>query len=408
MNFKQTQLNNGLTIIAEINPAAASMAAGFFVQTGSRDETPEVSGVSHFLEHMVFKGTDRRTAFEVNRDFDDIGAAYNAFTSEESTVFYGSVLPEYQDKLLDLICDILRPTLRDEDFNMEKKVILEEIAVYDDQPRFRVYDNLMSLFFKDHPLGNAILGTPESITDLPLDGMQGYFDARYSPKNLTLTAVGNLDYDKLVDSASKFCNSWSGPGAARATPTPAMPGSQKVICDPKLIRQHMGLMSAGPSAQSAQRYAAQVLATIIGDDTGSRFYYALVEPGLADEAGSSFNSMDHAGMMLSFISCDPQNTSKVLDIANSVLTTFCSQGPTESEMTAAKNKIASATTIRGELPMGRLTSVGFDWVYAGLHIPLSEHIEKLLAVTPAEVLEVANQFQLASPSSLILGPVEKI
>ena len=154
MEFKQTQLDNGLTIIAETT-ASASMAAGFFVRTGSRDETPEIAGVSHFLEHMVFKGTERRSAFEVNLAFDEMGAMYNAFTSEENTVYFGAVLPEYQGRLLDLLCDIMRPALREEDFTVEKQVILDEIALYEDQPSFRVYDKLMSAFFEGHPQGKG-------------------------------------------------------------------------------------------------------------------------------------------------------------------------------------------------------------------------------------------------------------
>ena len=175
--FSKT-LDNGLTIVAEVNPNAASMAVGFFVRTGSRDETPEMSGVSHFLEHMIFKGTPRRSAFDVNRDFDRMGANYNAFTSEENTVYFGAVLPEFQTQLLDLLCDILRPALREEDFHLEKNVILDEIALYKDQPRFQVYDNLMDKFFSPHPLGNSILGTDKSIIELSIEQMMSYFERR--------------------------------------------------------------------------------------------------------------------------------------------------------------------------------------------------------------------------------------
>src|SRR5262249_53386586 len=129
--FHSHVLDNGLEIIAETSPSARSVALGFFVRTGARDETPEVSGVSHFLEHMVFKGTERRSAFEVNKDFDRIGANYNAFTSEENTVFYAAVLPEYLPNAVDILADILRPSLREDDFDQEKQVILEEIAMYE-------------------------------------------------------------------------------------------------------------------------------------------------------------------------------------------------------------------------------------------------------------------------------------
>src|SRR5436309_11598323 len=152
--FHSHALRNGLQIMGETSPSARSVALGFFVQTGSRDETHDVSGVTHFLEHMVFKGTPRRTALDVNRDFDRIGANYNAFTSEENTVFYAAVLPEYLPRAVDILADILRPSLRGEDFDMEKKVIIEEIGMYDDQPNWCVYDHAKKAFFAEHPLGN--------------------------------------------------------------------------------------------------------------------------------------------------------------------------------------------------------------------------------------------------------------
>src|SRR3954470_14798902 len=163
MPFHHQKLANGLTIIGETSPAAKSAAVGFFVRTGSRDETPEVSGVSHFLEHMVFKGTPRRSAFDVNRDFDRIGADYNAFTSDENTVFYASVLPRYVPQAVDILADILRPSLRGEDFDMEKNVIINEIGRYDDQPMWAAYDQARKLHFGEHKLGNSVLGTKKSI-----------------------------------------------------------------------------------------------------------------------------------------------------------------------------------------------------------------------------------------------------
>src|SRR6266478_9126084 len=155
MPFHQHTLPNGLTIIGETSPPAKSAAVGFFVRTGSRDETPEVSGVSHFLEHMVFKGTPRRSSLDVNRDFDRIGAFSNAYTSEENTVFYAAILPEYLPQAVDILADILRPSLRGEDFDMEKNVILEEIGMYEDQPASMIYDHAKKAYFDGHPLGNS-------------------------------------------------------------------------------------------------------------------------------------------------------------------------------------------------------------------------------------------------------------
>src|SRR5579884_4168097 len=194
MPFQSQTLANGLQIIGETSPSARSVALGFFVRTGARDETPEESGVTHFLEHMVFKGTSRRTALDVNRDFDRIGADYNAFTSEENTVFHAAVLPEYLPQAVDILADILRPSLRDEDFNTEKKVIIEEINMYEDQPMWSAYDHAKRIYFANHRLGNSILGTPASITALKRDQMRSYFQRRYVAPNITVVAAGNFDW----------------------------------------------------------------------------------------------------------------------------------------------------------------------------------------------------------------------
>ncbi|MGC9455362.1 MAG: M16 family metallopeptidase [Phycisphaerae bacterium] len=408
MEFKQAQLDNGLTIIAEVNPQAASMAAGFFVRSGSRDETPEVSGVSHFLEHMVFRGTERRSAADVNREYDEIGAEYNAFTSQEATVYYAAVLPEFQTRMLDVLCDILRPSLRQEDFDTEKKVIVEEIALYEDQPRFRVFDNLMMRFFDGHPLGNRILGTRESIAAMKRDDMQAYFDRRYSPGNVTLTAVGNVDFDALTDQANRMCSHWRAFDVDRDRPAAAKRTAREVMLDEKLSREHVGIMSPAPSNQDADRYAAHVAATIIGDDTGSRLFYALVDPAIADDAAMSYDPMDGAGAFVTFISADATRAADAVGIAHEQFRRFAADGPTDAELTAAKNKIASGATLKSERPMGRLTAVGFDWMYRGEYLPLEKELQSVFDVTRDDVMRVVRSWDITSTTVLALGPLDEI
>ncbi len=408
MEFHRAVLDNGLTIVAESNPAAASMAVGFFVRTGSRDETADVAGVSHFLEHMVFKGTARRTPFDVNRDFDRLGAEYNAFTSEENTVYYGAVLPEYQTDLLDILGDILRPALRGEDFDMEKNVILDEIARYEDQPAYRVYEKLMGRYFDAHPLGNSVLGTPESIQALKCQDMQAYFDRRYSPGNVTVVAAGKVDFGALVAKVKSMCSGWKPYEVSRQIdPAGANPCCQAIV-DVKVVREHIALMSPAPSSQDEARYAAGVLATILGDDNGSRLFYALVEPAIADEANMSHLSLDGTGAFLSFLSTDPARAAQAVRITREVFAAFLEKGPSDSELQAAKNKIASSATLKGELPMGRLVNVGFDWVYRRQYIPLAEQIELLLAVGGQEVLDLARRYDISAVTVLGLGPAEAI
>src|SRR6185437_198810 len=172
MRFHNAVLDNGLQVIAELNDQAHSVAAGFFVKAGSRDESTEVAGVSHFLEHMVFKGTPRRDALTVNRDFDRVGAKHNAQTSEEDTFYHVTCLPEYLPQSFDVLSDILRPNLAEEDFETEKKVIIEEIRMYQDNPMSVAYDAAKATHFGPHPLGQSILGTVASIERLAVEQMR--------------------------------------------------------------------------------------------------------------------------------------------------------------------------------------------------------------------------------------------
>src|ERR1700722_7334247 len=175
LEFHHTQLPNGLDIVAEVNPDSHSFAAGLFVKTGSRDEDSQINGVSHFLEHMMFKGSAKYTWEDVNRIFDEIGARYNAFTTQEITAYSPNLLPEFTEKAVEPLSHLLRPAIRQEDFDTEKKVILEEIAMYLDDPGHRVYEALMEAHFGNHPLSMSVLGPAESIRKLKRDQMADYF-----------------------------------------------------------------------------------------------------------------------------------------------------------------------------------------------------------------------------------------
>ena len=408
MEFKHRVLDNGLTVIAEVNREAASMAAGFFARTGSRDETPEVAGVSHFLEHMMFKGTARRSPADVNREFDQMGASYNAFTSEENTVYYAAVLPEFQTPLLDLLGDMLRPELRQEDFDLEKNVILDEIARYEDLPSFRCYEKLMATHFAGHALGNSVLGTPDSIRAMLRDDMLAYFDRRYSPRNVTVVGVGNIDFDAFTRKVEQMCSHWKPYDAPREKSAAAPNAGRTIVTDPKVSRAHVGLMSPAPSCQDERRHAAHLAAAIVGDSSGSRLYYALIDPALADEAHMTFDPLDGEGAFVTFISCDAERAGEVVKVAQEEFRKFVADGPTEGELRAAKNKIASGATLKGELPMGRLTDVGFDWVYRQEHTPLAEQIDQMFAVTADQVASLARDFDLTATTILALGPMESL
>jgi predicted Zn-dependent peptidase len=282
VKFQKAVLDNGLTVVGEENPSALSMACGYFVRTGARDETAEVSGVSHFLEHMLFKGTPQRSAEDVNREFDEMGADYNAFTGEEYTVYYGAVLPERQAGLLDVLTDMMRPSLRVEDFAMEKNVILEEIALYKDRPQFTVIDEARSTYYAGHPLGQSVLGTTESITALQRDQMHAYWERRYAPNNLLLTLAGRFDWDAALRQVKAATARWQAADSPRPQPPFEPRSAMKLVPNAKVNRAHLAFVSPGVPAQSDLRIVADMVADIVGGGEGSRLFWELIDPGLAD------------------------------------------------------------------------------------------------------------------------------
>ena len=406
MSFQMHKLANGLTILGEHSPSARSVALGFFVRTGSRDETPEVSGVSHFLEHMAFKGSANRTAFDVNRDFDRIGDDYNAFTSEENTVYHAAVLPEYLPQAMDVLSDLLRPTLRQEDFDLEKKVIINEIGRYEDQPMWSAYDNAKKIYFAEHRLGNTILGTPESITALQRDQMEAYFRRRYAATNITLCVAGAFEWDEVVGLAQAQCGGWQ-PAPVGREGVRETPGSGKVeiIHKEKVAQQYAVLMSAGPGAESPLRHAADLLGMAIGDDSGSRLYWELVDPGRVESAGCSFSEYDGTGVFYTSFSGEPDATAENLAITRQVLEGVQKGGITQEELDTARSKLLSRLVRSGERPRGRMMAVGMHWLYLGKYRSVDDDLRAYEAVTPAQVREVLDRYALTRTTTLTLGPL---
>jgi predicted Zn-dependent peptidase len=405
MEFKSEKLENGLVIIGEINKSAKSTAVGFFVKTGSRDESLQINGVSHFLEHMLFKGTDKFSALQVNEKFDRTGAQYNAFTSEENTVYYAAVLPEYLAEVTQLWTQLMRPALRDEDFNIEKNVIKEEIAMYKDSPSYDVMDQCRTLHFDGHPCGNSVLGSVESIDNLTAEQMHGYFERRYAPNNIVLACAGSFDWDRIRSLAADACGSWRRQTVERQLGHTQGSLKKQRYERANLVREHICLMSDGVSAQDPRRFAASLLGTIVGDDVGSRFFWELVDKALAEAASMQFGAMDGTGVFSSYIRCSSENVTKVLDIVKGIFDDLARDGVTEDELTKAKNKILSALVIKNELPMGRLIDLGFNWTYLQKYHTIEDDVYAIKAVTVEDILSLIEQFKPGDFTQLSLGPV---
>jgi predicted Zn-dependent peptidase len=409
MPFHHHVLPNGLTIIGESSPSARSVSVGFFVRTGSRDETPEVAGVSHFLEHMVFKGTPRRTSLDVNLDFDKIGASYNAFTSEENTVFFAAILPEYLPRAVDILADILRPSLRGEDFDMEKKVIIEEIAMYEDQPMWSAYDHAKKAFFADHPLANSVLGSVESIGALTRDQMQAYYDRRYVAPNITVAIAGNFHWPDVVALIERHSGAWPRGEAPRFGIRPApFTLSQQALPREKIAQEHVLVMSPGPGAADSLRYAADTLAMVIGDDSGSRYHWELVDPGLVESADMSFHDYDGAGAYFTSFSCEPANTASNLAIVRRILHQVQTDGIAPAELNQAKSKILSRVVRGSERPMGRMQALGMAWTYLHTYRSVDDELQAYDAVTMQDIRAVIDRYPFDRLSVFGLGPLAEL
>ncbi len=404
MQFKQETLANGLVLIGEINPPSKSAAVGYFVRTGARDETPQINGVSHFLEHMLFKGTERLNVFEVNEAFDRRGAQFNAFTSEEQTVFYAAILPEHLIEVTRLWAELMRPALRDDDFAVEKNVIKEEIAMYEDTPMFDVMDRCRSLHFGAHPCGVSVLGTVASIDAMTAGQMREYFCRRYVPNNMIVACTGNLDWDRFCETVEAVSGCWRTEPVERPLTdfrgTKAKTRAEKA----NLKREHICLMHTGVSSQDPRRFAASLLSMIVGDDYGSRFYWELVDKALAEEASMHFSPMDGTGAFCSYLRCGTPNVGKVLGIVEGVFHDLAANGIREEELVKAQNKVLSALVLKNEIPMGRLVDLGFNWMYCGEYRSIEQDVEAVKGVCVEEVNQVIQDIDLGSYTQCSLGP----
>ena len=408
MKFHEATLDNGLTVIAELNPSVHSVAAGFFVRTGARDESMDVNGVSHFLEHMAFKGNEKHSADDVNRIFDELGARYNASTSEEVTLFYAAVLPEYLADAFEVLSGLMRPSLRDADFEVERKVILEEIGMYEDQPSFIAYENAMKTHFDGHPLGQSILGSSDSIAHLKRDQMANYHREHYRAGNITVAVAGNTDWNDVLRLANQWCGKWEAGSTPRKADEAKAKGGTTLTTKEAFTQQHVMQMSPAPSATSSLRMAAELMSVVVGDDSGSRLYWDLVDTGLAESADLSFNEYDGTGAYLTYVCSTPESAGDNLERVHDIYADVNAKGVTEEELEQARNKAASRIVLRSERPMGRLSSLGSNWVYRNEYRSVQDDLTAYRAITTDDVKAVLKKYPLGQLSTATVGPLKSL
>ena len=379
VQFQKRVLPGGLTVIAEVDPSAHSAAAGFFVRTGARDEPREVMGVSHFLEHMMFKGYGDVSSEALNAAFDDMGASNNAYTSHEVTCFHARVTPDRTADALELLARMLRPALRTEDFDTEKQVILEEIAMYKDNPYWVLADAANDRHYGAHSLGYRVLGTEESVGAMTPAQMGGYFERRYGTRNTVVALAGNLDFDAACDLLAATCSDWKPGDSGRDTAAPRVGGGGFVVEDAKVTRTYMLGMARGASDKDDRRYAAMLAAQVLGGGDNSRLHWALIEPGIAEEAWASFDAHDGIGDFALFASGDPDEADRIWEVALAEARALGDK-LTEDDLTKVRSRIATAAAVHAEKPSDRMQRIGRHWSARGEYVPLSEELGRVARV----------------------------
>jgi predicted Zn-dependent peptidase len=307
-----------------------------------------------------------------------------------------------------LLADILRPSLREEDFNTEKQVILEEIRMYEDQPPFGADEKCRALHYGSHPLGRSVLGTVASVIALPVDSMRAYFERRYSPGNIVLAGAGRIDFGELVAAARRYCGGWKLLETGRLLAPPESHEAFRVIHKESATQQYAVQLTGGPNAGDLDRYPAKLLATVLGDDTGSRLYWELIDSGLAEQVSLYHHEYEGAGLFLTYLSCDPERAADNLQRIADVYRHAQECGITADELAQAKSKVASRVVLSGERPRGRLFALGGDWVQRHQYRSVRDDLEAVSGITVEQVLSVLQRYPLTHSTTVTIGPLEEV
>lgn len=406
--FHTHTLSNGLQIVGQPMPDFESVAVSYYVRTGSRDEyNSRIAGVSHFLEHMVFKGTQTLDWQQITLEFNKIGAELNAFTSHESTVFYARVLGEYLDRAVSLLSDMMYPRLAESDFETEKEVIVNEIARSEDQPYNLTYRRMMQKYFGDHSLGHDVLGSRESIRGMRIEQMREYWQRRYAANNLILSVAGKFDWEHIIELAEQHCRAWRTGDSGRDVThyEPAQPLND-IVVDKKLKQQIMILAMPAVDIRDPDYYAAILGGSILGDNDGSRLYWNIYQRGLAELASAGIWAMEGTGILLMEANSTPENAPRVLKLLRSELESLLNDGVYEDELRRAKDKWISGIVLSGESTFSRMRALANDWVTEGRLVSIEEEIARIEKITTVDIMRALHRFPVRDKQVLTaLGPL---
>ncbi len=404
--FVTHTLPNGLRVVCEVMPGVRSAAAGFLVQTGARHEHPPEHGISHFLEHMCFKGTPTRTWRDISVCFDQLGSIYNAFTGKEHTVYYGWVPRGRIAPQIELLSDMLRPALPPEDFETERHVILEEIATKDDAFDSLVWNFLHEAVFGNHPLGHEILGEKDTIAALPRERMLAYHARRYTPENTWLLVSGAIEPEAVLAAAGRYCGHWArgrDGDVPRAAPPPLPRGVFKKRLE-RFNQQTVILVYPGVPAGHPDEESIEAFTHLFGGHN-SRCYWNIVQKGIATHAGAAWIAYQDCGLMALYADGEPERCEQMLAALREQAEQVASQGLREDEVQRVKNQRRTHLALEAENPRTRLMQLVDDVELRGYPRGADSRLAAVEAVSARTIQDYLARYPITGESLLVsCGP----
>lgn len=406
LSYSKTTLSNGVKILTMQLPHVRSAAMGVWLDTGSRDETPEENGMAHFIEHMLFKGTKTRSAYEIAKAFDAIGGHTNAFTSMENTCYHAKAIDTHLEKMSDILSDIfLNPAFIEEEMENERQVVLQEISMTEDNPDEFVHLLFDSHYWEGHPFSRSILGTPENLMSFTREDVLRFFRRNYNPERVIIAAAGNVEHSKVVDLMGRqFETIKSGADfPERKIPVP----KPHVMLHEKDIEQaHICVGMKGINYSSPDRFAAGIMNTILGGNMSSRLFQEIREKrGLAYNVFSYNSTNTDSGAFGVYAGVAPENSEMTVKLIRKELDRLRKEPVSQAELDAAREFIRGNILLAEENTDGQVMRIAQNETYFGRFIPVSEVSEKLDKVRVEDIQRLAEKFFEPSDLALTaLGP----
>ncbi len=405
--YRKDTLSNGIRVVSETLPKSRSVSIGVWVKVGSRHEPPEIGGISHFIEHLFFKGTKKRTAKDIAIEMDSIGGEMNAFTSQETTTYYAKVVDEHLPVAIDLLSDILLGSRFDPvEMEKERKVILEEIKGVEDTPDDYIHELFTSTVWPDNPLGRPILGTKDTIRSLKHDNIVAYIDDYYSPKEIVISVAGNFEHARLIDLLDKSFGRLSRTGIPKQETTPAFTHALSVR-KKQLEQVQLCIGCTGLNYTHEDRYVMSALNTVLGNGMSSRLFQEVREQnGLAYSIYSYITSYRDTGLLTVYAGTDPANALDVSRLTVKEMKKMREEGITRAEETRVKNQIKGSLILSLESSNSHMSRLARQEIYFGKYLSMDDIIKGVEKVTAEQVQSLAQRlFRSENLSLTVLGPL---